>query len=953
MKKILIFLFILIIITSINAHPKFFKANPNMLMNNETRADSLHGFDVQSYDIWININHSAQSISGAVNAQVMAEENLSSIQYNLVSLTVDSVYVNNSPVNFTHNNGLINIPLSIQSGQLFSTRVVYHGNPVLTNDGYSNGMTFLTQQVFTVSDPNAGRNWWPSYDHPWDKALVNLHIRIRSDWKVACNGIRSSIEQHTDNTSTHHWIGSSPMATYLVSIAAAPYVEVNGTFNNIPLQNFVFSNQATVAQTMFNKLPEMMQIYSDAYGPYPFEKYGNAVANISTFAAMEHQTMTTIGSSLMNGSLSSDYVVAHELAHQWYGNCLTPLTWKDVWLSESFATYSEAVYCYEKFGYEAFCSYVLSSYHNYYRNFAQSYGDRTIYDPIYSEYFYPMVYEKGASVLHMLRAMVGNEDFFDILQTYFTTYHNQNVVTSEFIEIAENISGMDLDQFFDQWIFKKGMPHISYMIMKSENDLSLKSIIKTTSSDPENQFYIKIPLRYQTTTGIDSVLVDSSPTGAITIFTGTQAVQSYSLDPKNWILSLSKTEIVPHLNELLPSNNQIIIGWEPLADWTGVNTFNIYRSQSENGTYQKINNTAVAGLQYIDITAQNGIVYFYKIKAVSDDNYESSPSNILSGQAYDFPMDQGILVVDETRDASGTLLNPTDAQVDDFYTNIFTFNFSSWDCASQGLPTINTMRNYSYIYWHDDDNLSSTITEETQSAFLSYLMAGGKLFISGWKTAEKITNSGLLNRLGITSKLPVNSATFINAESNLYPNLVPDPEKLNSSWNGLFPSVYLFPNVANPVYTAQFTGNPEYQNSPVIVYNHNFALSGIPLYYMQSNSLAQFINPFIQSMITDTDVNQPVKPQNIAISIYPNPIQQNQSMNISAKNIKHRENTLSVFNIKGQLIYEEELISNSKGEIQINWNKTDQNNKALASGVYFIRLKNNEQSVSKKCLIIK
>lgn len=940
-------------INAVYAHPKFLKVNPNIYLNNETRADSLHGFDVQSYDIWIKINHSSSSISGAVNAQVMAEDNLSSIQYNLVSLTVDSVYVNNNPVTFTHNNGLITIPLSVQTGQLFSTRVVYHGTPVLTSDGYSNGMNFYTQQVFTVSDPNAGRYWWPSYDHPWDKALVNLHVRLRSDWKAACNGIRSSIETHTDNTSTHHWIGSNPMATYLVSIAAAPYVEVNGTFNDIPLQNFVFSNQATVAQTMFNKLPEMMQIYSEAYGPYPFEKYGNAVANISNFAAMEHQTMTTIGSSLMNGSLSSDYVVAHELAHQWYGNCLTPLTWKDVWLSESFATYSEAVYCYGKFGYEAFCSYVLTSYHNYYRNFAQSYGDRTIYDPIYSEYFYPMVYEKGASVLHMLRAMVGNEVFFDIMQTYFTTYHNQNVVTSEFIEIAENISGLDLDQFFDQWIFKKGMPHLSYMIMKSDDQLSVKSFVKTSSSEEGNNFYIKIPLRYQTSAGIDSVLVDSNPDGISTLFSSNQAIQSYSLDPKNWILTLSRTEIVPELIQLSPLDHQMIVQWGALPEWLGINTFNIYRSTSENGTYQKINNSPVTGTEFTDSTAENGIVYYYKIKAVSDNIYESNASNILSGQAFDFPMDQGILVVDETRDANGTLLNPTDAEVDDFYNNLFTFEYSSWDCQTQGLPGLETMRNYSLIYWHDDDNLQSIINNETQSAFLSYLMAGGKLFISGWKTADKITNTGLLNLLGISSKLQVNSASFINASSEQYPDLIPDPQKLNTSWNGMLPAVFIFPNAENSLYRAQFNENPTYQNDPVIIYHNNFTLSGIPLYYLQSESLSQFINPFIQSMITNTDINEPIKPLNISLNIYPNPALPSQMICIKAENIKNRNNTFSVYNVKGQLVYENDIMSNSKGEVRVNWNKTDQNMNAVASGVYFIRIKNDEQSVSKKCLIIK
>jgi aminopeptidase N len=126
-----------------------------------------------------------------------------------------------------------------------------------------------------------------------------------------------------------------------MGFAAAPYVEFNQQAGNLPIQNFVLPGQLNNAQADFANVPEMISYFSSIYGPYPFEKYGHMVVNMSTYAAMEHQTMTTFGSQYLNGQQTYESIVAHELTHQWYGNYLTPLTMREVWLKESFATYSK------------------------------------------------------------------------------------------------------------------------------------------------------------------------------------------------------------------------------------------------------------------------------------------------------------------------------------------------------------------------------------------------------------------------------------------------------------------------------------------------------------------------------------------------------------------------------------------------------------------------------------
>ncbi|HPY96375.1 MAG TPA: M1 family aminopeptidase [Candidatus Cloacimonadota bacterium] len=951
MKKAILIIISLSIMTMLIAHPKFMKVNPNSSPINYARADSLHGFDIIAYDIWLKIDDIAQSVNGAVNAQVTAEENLSNISYELEGLIVDSVYVNGSLANFTHNNGLINISLDVASGSSFTTRVVYHGNPILSNDGYNNGMTFRANQIFTVSDPNAGRYWWPSYDHPWDKAKVDLHVRVRSDWKVAANGIRQSIDNHSDNTSTHHWLGSNPMATYLVSIACAPYEEITGTFQDIPLHNFVLANQVAVGQTMFAKLPQMMQAFSDAYGPYPFEKYGNAVANINTFGAMEHQTMTTLGASIMGGTLANDYVVAHELSHQWFGNCLTPLTWKDVWLSESFATYSEAVYTEAVFGYEAFCSYVQSSYHNYYLNFANSNGDRVIYDPIYSEYFYPMVYEKGASILHMLRAWVGNEVFFDILQTYFQTYHNQNVVTSEFKAIAEEISGQNLDQFFDQWIFKKGIPTIDYIVLKKSDNSALKTVARTVSNEANNHFYMKAPMRIASSAGIDSVLVDITPEGAISNINLNSVISSYAFDPKNWMLTRGNTEHFVVLNDTFASESSVIINWSGLEEWTGINTYNVYRSTNANNDYEKVNNEPVEGLIYVDNSVSNGQEYFYKITACLGE-FETEYSNAMSAFPLDFPLDQGLLVVDETSDGNGNILSPTDLEVDSFYDRIIDSDFTSWDVAAQGLPSIEVMRNYSMIIWHDDDTVTSLIDETTQKAFASYILSGGKLILSGWRTANSINNPYLLARINGHGNTLVNAISFNGAISQTLPELNTDIDKLNANWNGNMPSICVFPNATSIMYRAQFANNSAWQNSPVIVSGENIIVSGLPFYYMQEEAVHELISLILDDWSVDKD--DIVKPlAKLIVDIYPNPARLNQDISFKISNQDNSPIRLSVYNIKGQLVKREIIQVEKNRDYLLQWDKRDKDQQALPSGIYFIKAQSDKEQIIKKQMIIK
>ncbi len=948
MKKITTLIFILFAI-NIFSHPKIPISNPDNTLKYTARADSLHGFDITKYTLNITIDDENHYISGSVITNITAEENLTSIEYNLVALDVDNVKVNNQNVDFTFNDNIINIPLqNINEGDNFTTTVTYHGNPVLTGGVYNLGMFFQSNVVFTISDPNAARNWWPCYDHPWDKAIVDLNVTVRDDWNEASNGIRTGIDDNNDGTKTYHWAGENPMTTFLVTVSASNFVELDDDFNGIPIMNFVNPAIENSALTDFSNLPFMMQVFTQKYGDYPFEKYGNVVEPMSTFGGMEHQTMTTLASNIIDGNHGNETTIAHELAHQWFGDCLTPLTWKDVWLSESFATYSECVYTQEWQGFEAMNNYVQSSYHNYYKNWMSANGVRPVYNPPYDETFAPPVYEKGASVLHMLRLKVGDDVFWQILQTYFQAFHNSNVVTNDFKNIAEQVSGLDLGQFFQQWIFQPGLPSLKYAIFNDEDNAQFQVVSKTFSNS-DTDFYLDFPISVNTTTEQDSFLVQTNPndwTSYQNSYSG--EINSFEVDPHNWVFTIHNYNIKPEISYALATDNQVFISWTGLP--FDIDGYNIYRSQSENGDFVKINDEIITNTNFIDESVQNGNSYYYYICAQKNDTYLSEKSNIVNAEPISFPMDQGYLFVDETLNGAGSPANPNDEMVDDFYVASFgVSNYSQWDVMEQGLPTINDIKNYSVIIWYDDD-FSQHLIEDDIPALESFILAGGNVLISGWKTADALDAVFLHDFVGVNSVSLDNSPHFSSAISNSFPDLILNPDKIIPNWNGKLPMVATFNEAENPIYS--FQGEGDFVNNTCGVEksnNGNCFLLGFPLYFIQNENVADFAS-FLENEWNVGNDDDNFVPENLhPIVVYPNPSQVSRSNNLNVKyySLKSGNVEMEIYNIKGQKI--QRITSNlKKGNNKIRLNFNDK----LSSGIYFLKIVNSDRVSTKKFVVV-
>ncbi len=924
----------------------------------EARADSLTGFDVQSYDLTLNINHAAQQISGNVLATVLAEQNLTSIPYNLVGLSVSEVLVNGEPAAFTHTGGIINISLNIPAGQTFSTQVFYSGTPQLSPNVYHIGMIFNTNTVFTISDPDAARYWWPCYDHPWDKAIVHLRVTLRSDWKVAANGIRESIVDNGDGTSTTFWTGSHPMTTYLVCVTCGPYVEINQSFGDLPIQNFVMQNQYNNALVDLANLPDMIDWFSQIFGPYPFEKYGNAVVAMSTYGAMEHQTMTTLGNYIITGTGAYELTIAHELAHQWFGDAVSFLDFNDVWLSEGFATYSEHLWTDKTEGWQAACDYVASSYHQYYLNWEGS-NPQTIYDPDFNSYFAPPSYEKAASVLHMLRLKLGNAQFFQLLQSWFDTYKHGNAVTAEFQAMAQNISGQDLGQFFSQWIYSAGIPALEYSVWNNPASDSPLKIIAKTISNTSTPFHIEVPFRFNNGVLSDSLLVEATPEWTVNNFWN-ELSPTAVLTPNhnNWTLLRGITELKPVLAECLPSNSSVLLAWDPFLD-NGSLDYNLYRrTLGGPEEWLLLNPEPVSGLSYTDLSAQNGVSYQYAVAAVDPAGWISIMSEPLPATPVTFSFAQNLLVVDETRDGNGANINPDDAMVDAFYdTALSPIAFTQWDVGVLGLPPLGALGEYKLVLWHADDFSQNQLIDHLNTLG-GYLIGGGKVILSGWKTASILSES-FLNRFGGNISLIYdNSPSLISAQSNSYTDITIDPDKLVPAWNGMLPYIYTFSGVANPLYTANMLPSAQGNGACAALRRDDqatgsvFILFGFPLYFAQFPGVSAFLQEIIPELIDITAAGDPGAPAlETGLEIWPNPFRETAGLRVSLPDKGPLR--LSVFNLRGQVVRHIFQGEKNSGVHGFEFDGRDERGNPLANGIYFLRMEHAGGILTRKISLVK
>ena len=309
---------------------------------------------------------------------------------------------------------------------------------------------------------SATRHWLPCYDHPSDKATFSAKFTVKDEHTVASIG-NYTVKDNGNGTKSYYFEHNYPIATYLMAFAIGDYKKIEMEYNELPIHIYSLASDTTASKYYYQKVPAMLESYEKYFGDYPFEKVG--YVNTPT-GSMEHQTMVSMDWRIIRESISKRdsiaLTAAHELAHQWFGNSITPINFGEAWLNEGFATYSEALWLEDNFGFNSYLSKIRQDVTQY-----LSYVGIEGLLPLYNfnragnSSNYPItIYKKGSAVLGLLRYKLGDSIFFDALKEYSNSFKYSNVSTIDLLNTFEEVCSCDLSHFFEQWVYSAGFPII-------------------------------------------------------------------------------------------------------------------------------------------------------------------------------------------------------------------------------------------------------------------------------------------------------------------------------------------------------------------------------------------------------------------------------------------------------------------------------------------------------------
>jgi aminopeptidase N len=412
------------------------------------------GYDVGHYALDLTWDPTRRHLDGVASIDAVATEALSSFSLDLIGLRVTAVDVDGDPARWERpdDHELVVTPAgTLADGTPFSAVVSYDGTPAPMAGPPPLEPGFMTdgREVYVASEPDGAATFFPANDHPTDKATYEIRVTVPGDLDVAANGLRRETVTSAGGAETWVFDAADPMATYLVQVVIGNLrFETRPGPAGLPIRNAYDADLPESVGDAFARQGEMIDFFDDRFGRFPFATYGAVVVDDDLGFALETQTL-----SLFGGDEAAEPVVAHELAHQWFGDHVSLGSWRDIWLNEGFATYAQWLWSEHRGD---------GTVDEIARGFAHSRGlDLPPADPGPDRLFHPTVYLRGALTLHVLRLELGDELFFELLRTWVDRYGGASATTSDFEALAEEVGRRDLSGLFDAWLRAPSLPTLA------------------------------------------------------------------------------------------------------------------------------------------------------------------------------------------------------------------------------------------------------------------------------------------------------------------------------------------------------------------------------------------------------------------------------------------------------------------------------------------------------------
>lgn len=415
------------------------------------------GYRVSRYELDLEYKVTANRLAGTATITATAMSGLDRFSLDMSgALKVDRVSVNGKRVaKFTHRAGKLVITLAapIRSGAAFEVTVKYGGTPRPVRGPWGEvGWEELSEGALVASQPNGAASWFPCDDHPSSKAAYQISLTTDSPFYALANG-RLLRKRAKAAQTTWVYEQVEPMATYLATIAVGPYVRIPVPSDAVPIHAVLPPRLRNEFAIDFGRQGQIMAAFVDMFGPYPFPEYTVVITGDPLEIPIEAQGISTFGANHCDGTRDSERLVAHELAHQWFGNSLTLSRWKDIWLHEGFACYAEWLWSERSGGPSADeCA------RKHYDHLVDSCHTGTLADPGPDQMFDDWVYKRGALTLHAIRIRLGDTVFFTLLRDWCRDHRYSSITTDEFVDFVGHYSSESLRPLFTAWLFTAGLP---------------------------------------------------------------------------------------------------------------------------------------------------------------------------------------------------------------------------------------------------------------------------------------------------------------------------------------------------------------------------------------------------------------------------------------------------------------------------------------------------------------